>query len=316
MNDLRLPAHWVSFAAARRTMSDVRRQCLLAVLCALMAVLHAGPANAQEVDAGPYVPTPQYIVDRMLQMAGVDGKDFVIDLGSGDGRIVITAAKRFGARGLGVDISEKLVDLAVTNAHKERVADLAKFVRQDAFKTDIREASVLTLYLLPRFVLELRPKMLAELKPGSRIVSHDYNLGDWTADNAITFDSPEKQVINGATQTSLFFYIVPAHVAGTWQVVLPEGLAERNAQVVLQQSYQRVSGSTAGARGRPLKHASLSGERIELIVPVGNAEFLLNGRISGERMEGTIDVRGRGKLPFTANRVAVGKAIGWESPVP
>lgn len=312
MSNLRLPAHCASFTAVRSPVNDIRLQFLFAVLFALMFAVHAGNARAQEVDAGPYVPTPQYIVDRMLQMAGVGGNDYVIDLGSGDGRIVITAAKRFGARGLGVDISEKLVDLAVTNAHKEQVAERAKFVRQDAFKTDIREASVLTLYLLPRFVLELRPKILAELKPGSRIVSHDYNLGDWTSDNAITFDSPEKQVINGASQTSLFFYIVPAHVAGTWQITLPEGLAERNAQVVFQQSYQKISGSTADTRGRPLKHASLSGERIELILPVGNRELLLNGRVSGERMEGTIDVRGRGKLPFTANRVAVGKAIGWE----
>ncbi len=312
MSELRPPAHRASFATVRRALSRSRRQLVFAVLSALACAMPAVTATAQDVDAGPYVPTPQYIVDRMLQMAAVGSNDYVIDLGSGDGRIVITAAKRFGARGLGVDISEKLVDLAVTNAHKEQVAERAKFVRQDAFKTDIREATVLTLYLLPRFVLELRPKMLAELKPGSRIVSHDYNLGDWTSDNAVTFDSPEKQVINGASQTSLFFYIVPAHVAGTWQIALPEGLAEHSAQVVLQQSYQKISGTTGGARARPLKHASLAGERIELIVPVGNREFLFNGKISGERMEGTIDVRGRGKLPFTANRVAVGKATGWE----
>jgi ubiquinone/menaquinone biosynthesis C-methylase UbiE len=158
----------------------------------------------------------------MLQMAAVNGKDFVVDLGSGDGRIVITAAKNFGARGMGVDISEKLVDLATTNSHKEKVADKVKFVRQDAFKTDIQAASVLTLYLLPKFVLELRPKMLAELKPGSRVVSHDYNLGDWDWDNSVTFDSPEKEVINGSSQTTLYFYVVPARVAGTWQFSLPE----------------------------------------------------------------------------------------------
>jgi hypothetical protein len=268
--------------------------------------------RAQDIDAGPYVPTPQYIVDRMLQMASVSGKDYVIDLGSGDGRIVITAAKRFGARGMGVDISEKLVDLAVTNAHKEQVTDRVKFVREDAFKTDIAPASVLTLYLLPKFVLDLRPKLLNELKPGSRIVSHDYSLGDWESDNSITFDSPEKEAINGASQTSLFLYIVPAPVAGTWQLALPEALGERNAQVSLQQRYQRISGTTSGARGKALRHAALRGDRIELSLPIGARDYLAAGRVRGDRIEGTVEVPGRGKLPFSATRIAAGTAVGWQ----
>ncbi len=268
--------------------------------------------RAQEVDAGPYVPTPQYIVDRMLQMAAVNGKDFVIDLGSGDGRIVITAAKNFGARGMGVDISEKLVDLATTNSHKERVADKVRFVRQDAFKTDIKAASVLTLYLLPKFVLDLRPKMLTELKPGSRVVSHDYSLGDWEHDNSVTFDSPEKEMINGSSQTTLYYYLVPARVAGTWQIALPEGLAERSAEISLQQSYQKVSGSVGGARGRILAHSLLRGDRIELGVPIGAVTYQLAGQVSGERMTGVIDVPGKGKLPFSASRTAPGKALGWQ----
>jgi len=227
------------FAAAARNgpagrLRELARQLALGLAACLLAAT-ASIGHTGEVDAGPYVPTPQYIVDRMLQMANVGGSDFVIDLGSGDGRIVITAAKRFGAQGLGVDISEKLVDLATTNAHKEQVADKVRFERQDAFKTDVRPASVLTLYLLPQFVLDLRPKLLAELKPGARIVSHDYSLGDWDSDNAITFDSPEKEVINGATRTSLFFYVVPAHVAGTWRFTLPSGLPRPAAEVELRQ---------------------------------------------------------------------------------
>jgi hypothetical protein len=278
---------------------------------ALFCMLSSG-ARAAEVDAGPYVPTPQYIVDRMLRMAAVNANDFVIDLGSGDGRIVITAAKTFGARGMGVDISEQLVDLATTNAHKERVADKVRFVRQDAFKTDIKPASVLTLYLLPKFVLDLRPKMLAELKPGSRIVSHDYSLGDWSADNAITFDSPEKEMINGQSQTTLHYYIVPAHVAGTWQISLPEGSAERRAEVTLSQSYQRVSGNVGGSAGRPLTHALLRGERIELGVPIGGTIYQLSGHVNGDRMAGSVEARGKAKLPFTAARIASGKAEGWQ----
>ena len=268
-------------------------------------------AHAEEVDAGPYVPTPQYIVDRMLRMAAVTAKDYVIDLGSGDGRIVITAAKNYGARGMGVDISEKLVDLATTNSHKERVSDKVRFVRQDAFKTDIKAASVLTLYLLPKFVLDLRPKMLAELKPGSRIVSHDYSLGDWEPDNRVTFDSPEKEAINGSTTTTLYYYVVPARVAGAWQITLPDGSPERDLSVLLNQSYQNVSGNVGDARGRALSHALLRGDRIELGAPTGGSIYQFSGQVSGDRMTGTVEVKGKGKLPFSATRTAPGKAIGW-----
>ena len=287
--------------------SHTARALLALLLCAASSL-----ARAEDVDAGPYVPTPQYIVDRMLRMAAVNAKDYVIDLGSGDGRIVITAAKTFGARGMGVDISEKLVDLATTNSHKERVSDKVRFVRQDAFKTDITPASVLTLYLLPKFVLDLRPKMLAELKPGSRIVSHDYSLGDWESDNRVTFDSPEKEVINGSSQTTLYYYVVPARVAGTWQITLPDGMPERSLSVLLHQSYQNVSGNVGDARGRALSNALLRGDRIELGVPTSGAIYQFAGQVSGDRMTGTVEVKGKGRLPFTAARTAPGKAIGWQ----
>ena len=314
MNAIRMPSR---ARGAPPGPDRLRREVLRALALGLGTGLLGpfAPACAQEqkageeVDAGPYVPTPQYIVDRMLQMANVTESDFVIDLGSGDGRIVITAAKRFGARGMGVDISEKLVDLATTNAHKERVADKVRFVRQDAFKTDISAASVLTLYLLPRFVLELRPKLLSELKPGTRIVSHDYSLGDWGSDNAVTFESPEKEVINGATHTSLFLYIVPARVAGTWRLSLPEGLPRRNAELVLTQAYQRIAGTLSGPQGQPLEHALLRGDQIELMLPLGGS-YLATGKVDGDRIEGTIAVRGR-KLPFSATRIAPGRAVGW-----
>ena len=289
------------------TYPQVSRALLAVFLCAASLT-----ARSEDVDAGPYVPTPQYIVDRMLRMASVSAKDYVIDLGSGDGRIVITAAKTFGARGMGVDISEKLVDLATTNSHKERVADKVRFVRQDAFKTEISAASVLTLYLLPKFVLDLRPKMLAELKPGSRIVSHDYSLGDWDPDNRVTFDSPEKEVINGSSQTTLYYYVVPARVAGTWRISLPEGLPENSFSVLLSQSYQKVSGNIGDARGRALSHATLQGDQIEFGVPAGGGIYQLAGQVSDDRMTGTVEVKGKGKLPFTATRTAPGKANGWQ----
>lgn len=288
-----------------------RRRWLRATL-ALALVAASGGAFAQSVNAGPYVPTPQHVVERMLKMAALTNRDFLIDLGSGDGRIVITAARDFGARGLGVDISEQLVDLATATAHRERVADRARFVHQDAFTTELREASVLTLYLLPEMVLRLRPKILAELKPGSRVVSHDYNLGDWEADRAVAFETPEKEVINGTNMTSLFLYVVPAHVAGTWQLRLPGGFPTPSVDVSLQQSYQRISGNTAGNDAQPLKSASLRGDRIELAVPIGNSVFMLRGQVDGDRIEGIIDGRGKVKPPFSAIRVSSGRAIGWE----
>ncbi|MCC7082115.1 MAG: class I SAM-dependent methyltransferase [Burkholderiales bacterium] len=290
---------------ARAAGASLRRLARALLACLVLDV--SAYAQAEDIDAGPYVPTPQYIVDRMLQMANVTASDYVVDLGSGDGRIVITAARQFGARGMGVDISEKLVSLATHNAHTEQVADKVRFVRQDAFKTDIRAGTVLTLYLLPRFVLDLRPKMLAELRPGSRIVSHDYSLGDWDSDNSVVFDSPEKEAINGSTRTRLFFYVVPARVAGTWQFALPEGLPRRSTEVVVRQAYQKIAAATAGSKGRPLKHAALSGDRIELMLPYG----LAAGQVIGERIEGTIDVAGRGKLPVTATRTMSGRALGW-----
>ena len=286
-------------------------QCSRA-LFALFLCAASTLARAEDIDAGPYVPTPQYIVDRMLRMASVGANDYVIDLGSGDGRIVITAAKAFGARGMGVDISEKLVAVATANSQKENVADKVRFVRQDAFKTDISPASVLTLYLLPKFVLDLRPRMLAQLKPGSRIVSHDYSLGDWDSDNRVTFDTPEKELINGSSQTTLYYYVVPARVAGTWRINLPDGLPESTLSVLLNQSYQSVSGNVGDARGRALSNALLRGDRIELGVPTGSGIYQFAGQVSGDRISGTVEVKGKGSLPFSATRTAPGKAIGWQ----
>jgi hypothetical protein len=288
-----------------------RRRWLRGML-AMASVAACPRVQAQEVNAGPYVPTPQHVVERMLRMAAVNDKDFIVDLGSGDGRIVITAARQFGARGLGVDISEQLVDQATTAAHRERVADRVQFLRQDAFKTDIREASVLTLYLLPNILLELRPRLLAQLKPGARIVSHDYNLGDWESDHAVVLDTPEKEVINGTTKTSLFLYVVPAHVAGTWQIRLPGPDPSPTVDVSLQQSFQRISGNTVGNDAQELSAANLRGDRIELGLPLGRNVLSLKGRVVGERIEGVVEGRGRSRSGFSAIRVASGKAMGWE----
>jgi SAM-dependent methyltransferase len=170
------------------------------------------PAFAWDDGTVPYVVTPMEIVERMMRMGEVGKGDYVIDLGSGDGRIVIEAAKR-GARGMGVDIDPDLVAAANENAKRAGVADRAKFVQQDIFETDLSPASVVTMYLLPEFNRKLLPRLLA-LRPGTRIVSHDGEIGDWPADEKLEMRAPEKAVgLGGLSKVEL--YVVPAQAAGT-----------------------------------------------------------------------------------------------------
>src|SRR5262245_21578621 len=178
--------------------------------------LTSASLSAQELSKLPYVPTPQIVVDEMLKMAGVTAKDFVIDLGSGDGRMIISAARAFKATGVGVDIDAKLVDLSNKQAKADGVGDLAKFIEQDMFKADISKATVVTLYVLPDFMEKLRPKLVAELKPGTRIVAHDYYMSEWYPDRQQMLTVPEKVKANGTDKAYLYLWIVPSIVAGNW----------------------------------------------------------------------------------------------------
>ena len=185
---------------------------LLANLCvglALVGVLGLPRLGAAQVDAGPYVPTPETVVEAMLRLASVGPKDFLIDLGSGDGRIVIAAAKKFGARGFGVDIDDTLVALSNRAAAREGVGERVKFYRQDLFETAIGQATVVTVYLLPHTVNMLRDKLLRELKPGTRIVSHDYPIDGWVPDRTISMDVQDKINATGVPTTYLYLYVVP-----------------------------------------------------------------------------------------------------------
>ncbi len=174
--------------------------------------LAAGAALAQE--EVPFITTPDQVTLAMLQLGGVGGGDHVIDLGSGDGRIVITAARRFGASGLGVEIVGDLVRKSRDNARIAGVADRAQFLEQDLFATDLRRATVLTMYLLPAVNMQLRPRLLA-LAPGTRIVSHDWDMGDWAPDRTQRIEVPDKAVgIEKASRIHL--WVVPARVHGRW----------------------------------------------------------------------------------------------------
>ena len=253
----------------------------------------------------PYVQTPMEIVERMLRMAEVRAGDSVIDLGSGDGRIVIEAAKR-GARGLGVDLDPALVKLATQDAQRVGVADRARFEVRDIFETDLSGASVVTMYLLPDFNVKLLPRLLA-LKPGTRIVSHDGAIGDWPADETLQVRTPEKPVgIGGNSKIEL--WIVPADLRGAWTSQIPQHGGTWNFQV--GQRYQMLE-LQVRAEGRELlvRNTRLRGDEVKLvitgIVKSRAWHHYFVGMTKGDTIEGELTVSdGNNKVvyPWLAKR--------------
>lgn len=257
------------------------------------AALLSAPAAAQQGKGeAPYVPTPQAVVEAMLKLGRVGSGDYLIDLGSGDGRIVISAAK-LGARGLGVDLDPVLLGLASQNAAREGVADRAVFRRENLFATDLTPATVVTTYLLPEMNLKLRPKIL-DLAPGTRLVAHDYHMGDWTPDERLTLAVPEKKVGQPGL-AYVYLWVVPATIAGRWQSQLSVGGKRADFEFDLRQRYQMVNG-TAWVNGAaaPLKFAALSADELRFTVDarVGGTptrhEF--RGRVKGGAIDGTVAV--------------------------
>jgi hypothetical protein len=260
----------------------------------LAAALVFAPARAADkapVDAGPYVPSPTSVVADMLTLANVGPNDFVIDLGSGDGRIVLTAAKVFGARGFGVDINEKLVKEANESAKLQGIADRANFTIQDLFKTDISKATVVTMYLLPNTVNMLKDKLLNELRPGTRILSHDYPLAGWRADEFRQFDLEDKVVITGVTTTLIYKYVVPAKAEGAWSARLPPDLSKDPVRLSMKQfQVTRVVGNArVGGRDVALEDARLRGEQLTFKLAVGGRIYDFAGTIKGQSIEGTVE---------------------------
>ncbi len=242
------------------------------------------------VNAGPYVPSPSSVVADMLTLAEVGPKDFVIDLGSGDGRIVLTAAKVFGARGFGVDINEKLVKESNESAKLQGVADRASFTIQDLFKTDIRKATVLTMYLLPNTVNMLKDKLLSELNPGTRILSHDYPLSGWIPEQYRQFDLEDKVAITGVSTTLIYLYVVPAKAEGAWSARLPANLSKEPVRFSLKQQITRISGSArVGGKDVPLEDARLRGERLTFKLAIGGKPYDFTGIVKGQAIEGSVD---------------------------
>ena len=179
----------------------------------LSAANCAVPAQPPVLNGGPYVPTPQRVVDAMLDIAGVTGRDYVIDLGSGDGRIVITAAQKFGARGKGYDIDAELIERSTQAARKLKLEQRVRFEEQDVMQADIREATVVTLYLLPDMMRALHTRLLRELRPGTRIVSHDFDFGGWKPERTVNIDLDEKYHVTGSWSSTIHLWTVPPRTA-------------------------------------------------------------------------------------------------------
>jgi SAM-dependent methyltransferase len=286
----------------------------LTALAFLFFLFTGTPALAQEKDA-PYVPTPATVVDKMLDMANVGPGDYVIDLGCGDGRIVIAAARR-GATGLGVDIDEELIRKARGNAREAGVSDQVMFLKQDLFKTDISGASVITVYLYPSLINKLRPVFSGQLDPGARIVSHDFDMDDWKPDRHATVKSnmilsdtlvpvPEKeletysQIYNKLNQNrplplfshQVFFWEVPAKARGRWKW-------QTNGKaftMTVDQNFKTIHAEIeAGNTNLIIKTKKLTGERLTIRAenPDTKTRYLFNGRIDGDTIEGKVQIRG------------------------
>jgi precorrin-6B methylase 2 len=251
---------------------------LLPALCAgllVASLAQAQPATStyeptvgQEGKDVVWVPTPQVLVDKMLDMAKLTPNDFVMDLGSGDGRTVITAAKR-GARAVGIEYNPEMVELSKRNAANAGVTERAQFMKADLFETDLSKATVITMFLLPEINLKLRPKIL-KLKPGTRVVSNSFTMGDWQADE--TAELSANKGCENSWCTALL-WIVPAQVAGTYTV--PDG------EVTLKQSYQMLSGNMrTGGKTFALK-GKVNGEEVSF--SAGGKQY--KGRLNGKQLE-------------------------------
>ena len=247
------------------------------------ALIVAAPATAQQKDYEPqvgqagkdviWVPTPDEVVERMLRMAQVTANDYVVDLGAGDGKIAIAAAKKFGARALGIEYNQDMARHAQRNAEKAGVTARAKIVQGDIFASDFTQATVITMYLLPALNLKLRPQLL-QMRPGTRVVSHSFNMEDWNADEISSLDGRRA-----------YLWIVPANIMGSWAL---EAGGERT-ELTIEQRYQKIDGSVAlGQVQAGLRDAKLRGYSISFAyVDNGGVRRDFTGRVSGNRMEGS-----------------------------
>jgi SAM-dependent methyltransferase len=282
------------------------RAALAGAIAACLFVAGApGAVAAPEPDV-PYVPTAPNVVEAMLAIAKVGPRDYVVDLGSGDGRIVIAAAKRHGARGFGVDVDERLVARAREAAEREGVADRVSFFARNLFLTDISRATVLTLYLFPSINLQLRPRLFTELKPGTRVVSHDFDMAQWQPEAELVVPVPDKPY--GAPESQIYLWIIPANAAGAWRgsVITDRGPVDFQAE--LSQTFQMLSGTAhVGAAGGRLRGGALRGDALRFAlraeVDGRDVRHEFEGRVSGDTIVGTMKVGDGVAQDWRASRI-------------
>ena len=262
------------------------KKILIGFLFALLFIFPCkGTIQEYDLDV-PYVPTPYEVVAEMLRMADIDKDDILYDLGSGDGRIVITAAKEMGCHGVGVEIDARRIKLSRENAAKEKVADRVKFLQQDMFKADISRATVVAIYLLQSVNLKLRPKLLRELKSGTRIVSHNYSMGEWKADKT-------SEVNIDWNKHTVYYWVVPENVTGTWEWSIPTSSANDYYVLKLVQQFQEFAGTLfVNGTGILIGLGEIIGDKLQFTVERNlkgqTVTMLFSGRISGNSIEGSI----------------------------
>ncbi len=258
---------------------------LAAIVCSLPAIAQESSSSA------PFVTTPDEVVAEMLALAGTGRGDYVIDLGSGDGRIVIAAARRFGARGLGVDLDEKLVALSRENARSAGVAGRTEFRVQDALQTDLSGASVVTIYLLPQLIKELQPRVLGQMQPGARVVTHAFYMQSWKPDAVRKVRLSQRHAGQG-DESTIYLWIVPAQARGAWRAA--------DWRLRIHQNFQEIE-VEAQIGGRPLavRNATLRGALIEF----SGEGFAFSGRVNGDRIDGQM-TRAGAAVPIAFSRHA------------
>lgn len=279
----------------RQLLSVSARSCLIAVLLASTLQVHGKSREECEQQYKPqtgqpgkdviWVPTNDGLVTRMLQMAAVTSTDQVYDLGAGDGKIAIAAAKQFGARAIGVEYNPDMAKLAQCFVEAEGVGDRVRIIQGDIFETDFSSATVLTLYLLPELNLRLRPAIL-KMKPGTRVVSHSFLMDDWEPDQRSLSDDGQA-----------YLWIVPANVAGTW--TFREAKGKESFAVRLEQTFQQISGR-AGA-STEINGARLHGDQIDLQFSEDGVATQVRGRVNGNRIDAEV-TRGGSSSNYVATR--------------
>jgi SAM-dependent methyltransferase len=282
------------------------RGALLSALAASLALATPAALTAQEKSAAArtpdvhFVPTDTSKVRAMLEAAKVDANDLVYDLGCGDGRFVISAVKKYGARGVCVDIDPVRIQESQNNADTAGVRKRIEFVEGDLFEQDLSKATVITLYLLPSLNERLRPKLFEELRPGTRVVSNAFDMGEWKADRTLDVKT------SSGMQSYAYFWIIPADISGQWRLT-SKGSSGKEYTLDVKQKFQEVSGTaTSGGKSAPLGNFSVKGDRVGFTLDHGGERVEFTGKVTGDKASGTAKGNG-GSWSWSAMRIKPGE---------